>query len=85
MSDVAEVEAGALQKMKENPELAVKHPGLLRSIKSATGIQEVDDRPQNVVNVDSLQMVVKQTFARRKEKVQDAEVIEPTKIEDSGS
>jgi hypothetical protein len=41
LPDVAEVEAGALEAMQENPELAVKHPGLLRSIKSAYDHAEI--------------------------------------------
>jgi len=84
LPDVAEVEAGALAAMKEDPTLAVKHPGILRSIKSATGIQDVEEGAKNVINVDLLQMFVKQALGMEPDPVVDGEVIDIKQITDKG-
>jgi len=86
LPDVAEVEAGALAAMKEDPTLAVKHPGILRSIKSATGIQDIEETAKNEVNVKLLQVIVKQALGMEPDPVVDGEVIDIKQItQDDGT
>ncbi len=86
LPDVAEVEAGALEAMKEDPTLAVKHPGILRGIKSAVGITDKEETPQDVVNIDKLQMLIQNDLnvALTPDQAIDGEVVEPVQIDHDG-
>lgn len=78
---MAEVEAGVLEAMKSDPSLAAKHPGILKSIKAATGLSTGDDKPlQPTFNVNEMRLIIKRTLDRTEEVV-DAEVV--PQIEDA--
>ena len=81
LPDVAEVEAKALEEMKQDPKLAIKHPGLIRSIKGSSGVTDEPPQQPQMVNIDKMQVLVQQTLQAAND-AQDAEIVD--KIEDKG-
>lgn len=79
LPDIAQVESNALAAMKEDPILAVKHPGLLRSMKAATGIQEIEEHPKDVVNLNLAQLIIKHALGVEDQTI-DTDVIDIKQI-----
>jgi hypothetical protein len=62
LTDVAEVEGAALQKMKEDPLLAIKNPALLKQAKQAAGVLVPEGSPVVNVNLGFLQQAMEAQF-----------------------
>jgi ASC-1-like (ASCH) protein len=82
---VLKTEAKGLQAMQDNPELAVKHPQLLKQIKQGAGIkfdEELHPVTQNI-NIEAIQTMIfnslQEDYVKGGTEVVDAEV---TAIED---
>jgi hypothetical protein len=58
LTDVAEVEGAALQKMKEDPLLAIKNPALLKQAKQAAGVLTEPTGPTVNLNLGFLQQAM---------------------------
>jgi hypothetical protein len=54
---LAEAEHKAVELLKEDPELLLKHPRVARQIKETAGVLEGSQAPQPVVNVGTLQVI----------------------------
>ncbi len=70
---IAEIEDKALNTYQNQPELAIKHPGLLKSMKGTAGIGSDDNRPQPMINVQNLQNFMLQISNQRRIDLQKEE------------
>ena len=57
MGDVAEIESGVVKLMKDDPELALKHPQVLKQMKQAAGVLLDEVSPPPTVNIKSLKIM----------------------------
>ena len=55
--DVAEVEQGILQEMKNNPSKAMKNPQILRQIKQSSGALADESQPLQSIHIETLQIL----------------------------
>lgn len=55
--DVFEIEEEVLKVMKDKPELAMKHPQLLRQIKQSSGALADEGQPPQPINIETLQII----------------------------
>jgi hypothetical protein len=58
LGDVAEVEGKVLERMKSQPELAAKHPQLLRQVKESAGALESETPKTIQININELQAII---------------------------
>jgi len=62
LPSIWEVKLGALNKMRSNPELAIRHPKLLRDMEENAGVIRPEGAPQQTINVDKIQVLVNNTL-----------------------
>jgi hypothetical protein len=53
--DIADIEGAALQQYKDNPELAIKKPQLLKHLKQTASVLEPDAPVQKIINIETVQ------------------------------
>ena len=73
--DVAKLEQKALQVLDDQPELIIRHPGLLKQIKGVAGVLQDDQPPQPTINIHSLQVLQQTIGADLDRTLHNAEVL----------
>ena len=70
------IEKKALDRYYEDPELAIKNPGLLKDLKTAAGIQQEEPSRPTFINIKNLQELSLHILNQQPEQIEDAEIIE---------
>jgi hypothetical protein len=65
LHQVGRIQQKALDRMEENPELAIKHRGILKDIMKVTGVLEEEAPFVPQVNIGKIQLINKQILDRR--------------------
>lgn len=68
LPDLAEVQAEVVKLLKEKPELALKHPALLRQIKVGTGVLQDEPGPgSTLISIDKAQFLMRDGATKKRD------------------
>jgi len=81
LPDVAEVEGGVIKLMKDDPEMAMKHPQVLKQMKQAAGVLVDETIPAPTINIKTLQILQQTNLRECESRLAELEAVEKKAID----